>query len=62
MTIQQELELIIKNRYGNYLPLMYRDIGILHDQLRKRIGDEEFLKLLRQSEIDNPRPKPILDI
>jgi hypothetical protein len=56
MSTQDEIREIVKNRYSNYEPRLFRKIGFIHCHMRMMIGDEKFLEFLKKADKENPRP------
>jgi hypothetical protein len=54
--MNEEINNIIKEQYGNFQGRKMIRLGKVHEVLRKRLGDEQYLKYLREQVINNPRP------
>lgn len=57
LKVKAEIRKIEKQEFSNYKGKKMIGIGILHKQLRKRIGDKQFLLYLQQQSTLNPMPQ-----
>lgn len=55
MTTQEQIDLIVKERYGEYKGRMMKNLKQLHRQMRRLLGDDGFLRHLNDVEIKIPR-------
>ena len=62
MTTKMKIDLIIERRYKGYRGTLMKHLRESHNELRKAIGEDEFLKFLNKLEQENPRPKYKLPI
>jgi len=60
METKEHIDKIIEEQYNNYRGrVMYR-LKIIHNVLRKEIGDKKFLAYIIKRQQENPKPKIIL--
>lgn len=57
MTVQEEIEQIIKEYFSNYEGRLNKRLKVHHDHIRKTEGDEGFLAFLKECILKFPRPK-----
>jgi len=57
LTVQQQIDKIIKERYNNYTGTQFHNLKGMHRAYRQILGDEGFLEFLKKLETENPKPQ-----